>query len=140
MPQDPQNILNVSQHDDVLLLDVAADQLTALQTVDTFAEQLTALIAKRPEAWYVINFHDVTFMVTPAVNALLQASRQLKQRGGQIVVCGLNENIRRVFTLMKLDRVIHIEPAPDAGLRRIESLRGDRSPGGSAKDAETDRS
>lgn len=124
MPQEPQSILNVTQHDDVLLLDVAADQLTALQTVDTFAEQLTAIIEKRPEAWYVINFHDVTFMVTPAVNALLQASRQLKQRGGDLVVCGLNENIRRVFALMKLDRVIHIEPAPEAGLRRIDSLRG----------------
>lgn len=121
MPENSSPIVEITPHGRTVLLSVAAGQLTALRTVDAFGDELAAVIDTRSESRFVIDFHGVTFMVTPAVNALLKASKQLKDRGGQLVVCGLNKNIEHVFKLMKLDRVLQIAADADAGLQSFES-------------------
>lgn len=119
MAEPAKPVVELEPQGPALLLRVAAEQLTALRTVDEFGERLGAIVAERSERQFVVDFQGVTFMVTPAVNALLQANRQVKERGGRLAVCGLNANIQRVFTLMKLDRVLTIEPTREAALRRV---------------------
>ena len=113
-------VITVSERDGITVLRVEASQLTNLQTVDHFAEQLVTLVSAGNSDDYIVDFGGVTFIVTPAVNALLQAKKQATARDGRLVVVGLNENIRRVFQLMTLDRVLLLEPDLDAAVAHLK--------------------
>lgn len=93
-------------------LRVAADQLTALSALDQFDRELRALLPKLTQKRCVIDFQRVTFMVTPAINALLALQNHLKSRGGRLTVAGLSDPIRRVFELTKLDKAFEIADLP----------------------------
>lgn len=93
---------------EVAELRVAAEQLTALAALDEFERELAALTPEITQNLCVIDFQRVTFMVTPAINALLTLHRLMKNRGGRLVLVGLSDPIRRVFELTKLDQTFEI--------------------------------
>jgi anti-anti-sigma factor len=121
MSDNTPQMIQITQHGESVLLSVSAGQLTALRTIDAFGDALSAAVSTRSESRFVIDFVGVTFMVTPAVNALLKASKQLKQRNGRLIICGLNRNIDHVFKLMKLDRVLTIAPDAETALQQLET-------------------
>jgi anti-anti-sigma factor len=110
-------LLKCSERGDAIVIIVDAEQLTALEFTDRFDQQLKALVETQSAKTWVIDFQSVTFMVTPAVNTLLNVSKQIEQRGGRVMVTGLNANIRKVFTLMRLDEVIPISPSVEDAIR-----------------------
>ena len=121
MPEQPTKTIRTESRGGVLLLEVDARQLTALTAVDEFDRQLRQLLQHQTERSWIIDFHDVTFLVTPAINTLLVVLKKLRGDGGMLVLCGLNENIRRVFTLMKLDQVFVLRRDAAEALRGLTS-------------------
>lgn len=118
------DVVTIADHPEAAVVTVHAGQLTNLQTVDTFAAQLLERIGAHKATHFIVDFGGVTFIVTPAVNALLQASKQVASRGGKMIVVGLNENIRRVFQLMKLDRVLLLQDDIDAARADLTTSGG----------------
>ncbi len=124
MSEPPTEIVTIADRPEAAVVTVHASQLTNIQTVDTFAAQLLERIAAHDATHFIVDFGGVTFIVTPAVNALLQASKQVSGAGGKLIVVGLNENIRRVFQLMKLDRVLLLQADIDAALADLPTSGG----------------
>jgi anti-sigma B factor antagonist len=116
MPDPAPELIAITPQADILLLDVAATQLSALKIVDRFDLDLRKLLEIRSERYWIMDFRSVTFLVTPAVNTLLQAVKKLRARGGDLALCGLSPPIRRLFGLMKLDRVFLICESVEAAL------------------------
>ena len=119
MSGDNRDLLNVDSHGENLVVSVAAGRLIALDVVDDFSDALHDLLEQRPERTWMIDFGGVTFMVTPAVNALLTTMKGLRSSGGNLILCGLNENIRRVFALMKLDQVFTIRESVAVAIEEL---------------------
>ena len=58
----------------------------------------------------LIDFKDVTFMDSSGLGALVLALKTVRASGSQLVVCGINEQIRILFELTSMDRVFDIFP------------------------------
>ena len=68
----------------------------------------------------VINFSGVDFMVTRVINVLLVALKQIRARGGEVYLAGMNANIRRVFDIMRLNVVFKIFETEEEAIAALE--------------------
>lgn len=122
MSASEKDLIHVSERNGILLVEVAAEQLTAVKAVDQFDHCMRELLEDFSQTTWLVDFRDVTFLVTPAVNTLLSLTKQLRARNGALILCGVNENIRRVFALMKLDRVFTIDEDVEAAMQRLSRV------------------
>lgn len=124
MSTGPGAIIQLEPHGDALLLTVASGQLTMLNAIDRFDLEMKALSESRDERRWVLDFCDVTFIVTPAINTILTIMKRLRGKGGDLVLTGLNRDIRHIFELMRLDEVLTITADVSAALEALDA--GDR--------------
>jgi len=118
-------LVRLANTDGVLVLSVATDRLTDVEAVTSLVRELRALIGERRERHWLIDFNNTTFFVTPAVNALLMLLRWLRDRGGDLVLTGVTQDVRYVLGLRRLDNLFTISPNVVAGVRDLRREGGD---------------
>jgi len=57
----------------------------------------------------VLDFSQVDFIDSSCLGALISILKSLSQ-GGQLILCALNDNIKNMFTLTRMDRVFTLAP------------------------------
>ncbi len=76
---------------------------------------LTAMIEKKPER-VVIDLSDVTYIDSAGLAALIQAMQKVEAYGGRFFLAGLQETVRSIFEISRLDQVFKIFPDTDTAL------------------------
>jgi anti-sigma B factor antagonist len=76
---------------------------------------LSAMIEKKPER-VVIDFSEVTYIDSAGLAALIQAMQKVEAYGGKFLLAGLQETVRSIFEISRLDQVFQIFPDVDAAL------------------------
>ena len=76
---------------------------------------LTAMIEKKPER-VVIDLSDVTYIDSAGLAALIQAMQKVEGYGGRFLLAGLQETVRSIFEISRLDQVFQIFPDTDTAL------------------------
>src|SRR4030095_15007366 len=72
-------------------------------------ESLNAMIKKKPER-IVIDLSRVTYIHSAGVAALILARQEVEGYGGKFFLSGLQETIRSIFEISRLDRTFRIFP------------------------------
>ena len=70
---------------------------------------LAALIADRPPQ-LVVDLSQVTYIDSSGLAALIQAMQNVERYGGNFALCGLQESVRPIFEIARLDQVFRIFP------------------------------
>jgi anti-sigma B factor antagonist len=78
-----------------------------LASVGSLTDALAALRYERPEL-VVIDLSELRFVDARGLGALVDAERNLRARGGSLVLAGPNPHIRRVLTLTAVDTQIDV--------------------------------
>jgi anti-sigma B factor antagonist len=73
---------------------------------------LASMIAKRPEH-VVVDLSGVTFIDSSGLAVLIKAMQDLKEYGGKLTLAGINNDVRSIFEIARLDRVFVIDPRDD---------------------------
>src|SRR4029434_1151366 len=76
---------------------------------------LTAMIEKKPER-VVIDLSDVSYIDSAGLAALIQAMQKVEAYGGKFLLAGLQETVRSIFEISRLDQVFQIFPDTDTAL------------------------
>src|SRR5438874_1785775 len=76
---------------------------------------LTAMIEKKPQRM-VIDLSDVTYIDSAGLAALIQAMQKVEAYGGKFSLAGLQETVRSIFEISRLDQVFQIFPDTDSAL------------------------
>ena len=92
-----------------------------VSAVETVEMEVRAILAEEPPNM-IINFAGVDFMVTRVINILLVALKNIRSRGGEVFLVGMNQNIRRVFNLMRLNVVFRIFDTEELALAALDDL------------------
>jgi anti-sigma B factor antagonist len=74
-------------------------------------------VSTRPPARVVVNLAQVTFIDSTALSSLVKGMKQCHQNGGNLVVCGLQSNVKVIFELTRLDRAFSIVATEEEALR-----------------------
>ena len=76
---------------------------------------LNEMIDKKPER-LVVDLSAVSYIDSAGLAALIQAMQKVEGYGGKFVLAGLQETVRSVFEISRLDQVFQIFPDADAAL------------------------
>ena len=61
---------------------------------------------------FVVDFESSRFIGSEGLEALLAARRRCEERRGRIILAGLDDNLKKIFQITRLDR--QFESHPDA--------------------------
>jgi anti-sigma B factor antagonist len=95
----------------VLLLEGDID----LHVSPAVRESVNAVIRKKPER-IVIDLSRVTYIDSAGVAVLILAMQEVEAYGGTFFLSGLQETLRSIFEVSRLERVFRIFPDVDAAL------------------------
>lgn len=58
----------------------------------------------------IINAENLTFMDSSGIGVILGRYKEIVRLGGQMVVCSIQEPIKKIFTMSGLFKIIQLEP------------------------------
>ena len=76
---------------------------------------LNAMIEKKPRC-LVVDLSDVTYIDSAGLAALIEAMQKVEGYGGKFLLAGLQETVRSIFEISRLDQVFQIFPDVHAAL------------------------
>jgi anti-sigma B factor antagonist len=79
-----------------------------LMSPDSLHKLIDAVLAAGRKR-IAIDFSEVDLLPSACLGKLCRLNKSLQDAGGQLVVCGLSENLLNVFEITGLDRVLTIE-------------------------------
>ena len=76
---------------------------------------LNAVIEKKPRR-LVVDLSDVTYIDSAGLAALIQGMQKVEAYGGKFLLAGLQETVRSIFEISRLDQVFQIFPDTDTAM------------------------
>jgi anti-sigma B factor antagonist len=76
---------------------------------------LNSMIEKRPQR-LVVDLSGVSYIDSAGLAALIGAMQKVEGYGGKFLLAGLQETVRSIFEISRLDQVFQIFPDADAAL------------------------
>ena len=96
-----------------------------LATSASFAQAVAALRVERGTG-VVMDVTRLAFVDSSGLNAIVGASRAVRERGGSFAVGGAAEHIDRLFEMVRLGESVAVEGSVEAALSRVTSDAADR--------------
>ena len=75
------------------------------------------MIARKP-AQLLVDLSGVTYVDSSGLAALIDAMQRVQQYGGKFGIVRLQETVRSIFEIARLDQVFQIYPDVDSALSR----------------------
>ncbi len=69
---------------------------------------------------FIVDFSKTTFINSSGLRTLVSGWRQARQKEGDLILCGLNENLQSVFQMVGFHKLFQIETNCDEALKRFE--------------------
>jgi anti-anti-sigma factor len=73
---------------------------------------LASIIQKRP-AKIVVDLSGVTFIDSSGLAVLINARQNVQEYGGKLTLSGVNDQVRPIFEMARLDQFFLIDPRDD---------------------------
>jgi anti-anti-sigma factor len=86
-----------------------------LHVSPSITASLNEMIDKKPER-LVVDLSAVTYIDSAGLAALIQAMQRVEGYGGKFRLAGLQETVRSIFEISRLDQVFQIFPDVDGAL------------------------
>src|SRR5256886_5960460 len=97
-----------------------------LHVSPTVVASLNMMIEKKPKQ-LVVDLSRVTYIDSAGLAAFIQGMQKVEAYGGKFALAGLQETVRSIFEISRLDQVFQIFPDVDAALAaaciRISKIR-----------------
>lgn len=102
-----------SKKDNVLPLEGEID----LHISPRISASLAAIVAEKPKK-LVVDLSKVSYIDSSGLAVLIEAMQKVEKYGGRFALAGLQENVKPIFEIARLDQVFRIYPDVDSALSR----------------------
>jgi anti-anti-sigma factor len=104
----PQETIRLEQVGDVLVVRFIDDKISDATQVEKLGRELIALSESCDAPRIVIDFSNVRFFSSLAINKLIVLEKRVRAKGGKIRLSELAPALREVFGFSQLDRLFTI--------------------------------
>lgn len=106
------DVLMVEEKPDVTLLEVEG-VIDSVNVTDFF--QCVNKLFKDGKVQVVMDMARASYLSSGALSVIADAFKKAKGMGGKLVICGVSESIRELFTVVQFDRIFEFyEDVPSA--------------------------
>lgn len=84
--------------------------------IEQMGKELLELIGDGENDQMLINFDNVSFFSSAAINKLIVLEKQVRAKGGKLRLCNLRPEVRDLFSYTSLDKMFEID------LEQVDSI------------------
>lgn len=117
MAQEP--LVTFEEHPPITVGLILSTSVLDALNVTQFGNQVLAYIHGRNAIKLLMNFERVNYLSSAVLTELLRINEAVQESQGQLRLCALNSDIRKVFEITNLDRIFVIYGAPDEAEERF---------------------
>jgi anti-anti-sigma factor len=103
-------VKNIIRRDDVVILQLVGE-IDMYCSTELRGELLE--ISQNPPAQTIINMSEVDFMDSSGVAVLIEALQLHRRNSGQLKLVGINQRVRSIFEISRLDTIFEIYDSED---------------------------
>jgi anti-sigma B factor antagonist len=74
---------------------------------------------ERGERKFLVDFSQTGYIDSSGLGVLVSLSKKIREAGGELRLANLNDDLKTLFELTKLDTLFHISGNRDEGLRAL---------------------
>ncbi len=112
--------LRVHDVQDAVVVGFRGESILDSLVIDSIARQLYALVDEKTAAKLVLDFSGVKFIASQAVGVLITLKQKADAAAGQMAICSMCDEIRRVFKIMNLEPMFNFFDDETAALEAME--------------------
>lgn len=87
--------------------------------IEALGKELNDLATNPATKKIALNFQNVGFMSSAMLGKLILFGKKCKEAKLELRLCGINENIDKVFKLMKLEKVFSIDKDESTSIEKL---------------------
>jgi len=100
--------LEVEDAGDVTVVNFVDKKILEEQSIQTIGDQLFELVDGEGRKKLVLNFSNVEYLSSAALGKIIALNNRVKKAGGKLALCKIKPDIKDVFVITKLDKIIKI--------------------------------
>jgi len=110
--------LKVSTEGAVTVVELTDKKILDEMSISQIGEQLNVLVAGAETPTMVLDFSSVGHMSSSALGMLITLHKRIREKNGQLRLCGIQPGIYEVFVITRLHEIFRICPT------RQEAMKG----------------
>jgi anti-sigma B factor antagonist len=114
------SLLNVREEDGVAVVTFAKSHILDQSNVQQLGEEMDALIEEHSHRYILLNFKGVTYLSSTVMGRLASLLRKARDRGGDVHLCAIEEDVEEIFEMMSYDELFAIYKTQKAGLKAMK--------------------
>ncbi len=115
-----ENIVEFRKHQDITIGTILASKVLDALNVTEFGEEVMTYINAHKGLHLLLNFEHVHYLSSAVLTELLRVKEAAEEVGGGLRLCGLREDIQKVFAITNLDKVFIIERDVEHAITRFK--------------------
>ncbi|MBE0628095.1 MAG: STAS domain-containing protein, partial [Burkholderia vietnamiensis] len=104
---------------DAMAVLVQVETRAGLDAIDAIARELYAIIDEKASRKIVLDFSGVKFLASQAVGVLITLKKKADAIKGEVAICSMPDEIKRVFKIMNLARMFNFFDGEKAALESL---------------------
>ncbi|MFK7768838.1 MAG: STAS domain-containing protein [Mariniblastus sp.] len=89
--------------------------------IETMGQELLSLVKGEESENVLINFENVSFFSSAAINKLIVLEKRIRAQGGQIRLSNLRPEVRDLFSYTNLDSMFQIKDEQSEAIESFEN-------------------
>jgi anti-sigma B factor antagonist len=106
---------------DVTVVEFQQPTLLDAPVIEGLARDLCALIDEQARRKILLDFRKVRLLSSQMLGVLITLQKKSAAIKGRIVLCGLRSDLQKIFTIMRLDKVLAIVPDESKAMELLGS-------------------
>lgn len=96
----------------VTLVRITSPDALEAANVAKFGEDTLEYVRSNPGSRLLVDFCNVAYLSSAALSEILVLHRKCRETGGDIRLCGMSNDVIKVFQITKLDRIVEVYDSP----------------------------
>ena len=97
--------LNIQTFKDATVVNFGATTILDTSLIERIGQELYKLVEVLDKRKIVLDFAEVKFLSSSALGMLLNLRSKAASAKGQVVICGLRDDLHKVFKITRLDKL-----------------------------------
>ena len=112
-------MLDIRTENDIFLVSFKHASIGGIGEVEKIAETLRDLIKDQDVCNMVVDFSTVSFFSSQMLGLLVDIWRRIKDKGGALLISGINPQLTRVFRITHLDKIFDFHETMEAAISSL---------------------
>ncbi len=116
--------LVITQIRDVTVANFRGSSILDSTAVDAIGRELYPLVDEKAVRKLVLDFSSVRFLSSQMLGVLLSLQKKIASIKGRMVICGLREELFKVFKIMRLEKILTFAESEEKALNSFDIFTG----------------